>query len=57
MDSAKADGKHLTQVPVSNDSRNGKTIVSKHRVIARDIRRTKAIKLRIQEQTEQQIRL
>jgi hypothetical protein len=30
---------------------NGKTIVSKHRVIARDIRRTKAIKLRIQEQT------
>jgi ribonuclease HI len=30
---------------------DGKTIVSKHRVIARDIRRTKAIKLRIQEQT------
>jgi ribonuclease HI len=28
-----------------------KTIVSKHRVIARDIRRTQAIKLRIQEQT------
>jgi hypothetical protein len=26
---------------------NGKTIVSKHRVIAHDIRRTKAIKLRI----------
>jgi hypothetical protein len=30
---------------------DGKTIVSKHRVIAHDIRRTKAIKLRIQEQT------
>jgi hypothetical protein len=30
---------------------DGKTIVSKHRVIARDIRRTKATKLRIQEQT------
>jgi ribonuclease HI len=30
---------------------DGKTIVSKHRVITRDIRRTKAIKLRIQEQT------
>jgi hypothetical protein len=30
---------------------DGKTIVSKHRVIARNIRRTKAIKLRIQEQT------
>jgi hypothetical protein len=30
---------------------DGKTIVSKHRVIARDIRRTKAIKLQIQEQT------
>jgi hypothetical protein len=29
---------------------HGKLIVSKHRVIARDIRRTKAIKLRIQEQ-------
>jgi hypothetical protein len=28
-----------------------KTIVSKHRVIARDIRRTQAIKLQIQEQT------
>jgi ribonuclease HI len=30
---------------------DGKTIVSKHRVITRDIRRTKAIKLRIQEKT------
>jgi ribonuclease HI len=30
---------------------DGKTIVSKHRVIARDIRQTKAIKLQIQEQT------
>jgi hypothetical protein len=30
---------------------DGKTIISKHRVIARDIRRTKAIKLRIQEKT------
>jgi hypothetical protein len=30
---------------------DGKTIVSKHRVIAHDIRRTKAIKLWIQEQT------
>jgi ribonuclease HI len=30
---------------------NGKTIISKHRVIARDIRWTKAIKLRIQEKT------
>jgi hypothetical protein len=30
---------------------DGKIIVSKHRVIARDIRRTQAIKLRIQEQT------
>jgi hypothetical protein len=30
---------------------DGKMIVSKHRVIARDIRQTKAIKLCIQEQT------